>query len=68
MTLGTLRSHRKRGIASALVHTACHVFRGEGFTHAALGVDSENPTGAYHLYQRLGFTELNKSVQHQLEI
>jgi mycothiol synthase len=67
MTLGTLRSHRKRGIASALVLTACHAFRDEGFTHAALGVDSESQTGAYQLYQRLGFTELNKSVQHEME-
>lgn len=68
MTLGTLRSHRKRGIASALVLVACNAFRDEGFTHAALGVDSESPTGAYRLYQKLGFTELNKSVQHQMEI
>ena len=67
-TLGTLRSHRKRGIASALVLTACHAFRDEGFTHAALGVDSESQTGAYRLYQKLGFTELTKSVQHQLEV
>ena len=67
-TLGTVRSHRKRGIASALVLTACHAFRREGFTHAVLGVDSESPTGAYRLYQALGFSELNKSVQHQLEV
>ena len=67
-TLGTLRSHRKRGIASALVMKACHVFQDLGFTHAALGVDSESPTGAYRLYQQLGFTELNKSVSHQLEV
>lgn len=67
-TLGTLRSHRKRGIASALVLTACHAFRETGLSHAALGVDSESQTGAYRLYQQLGFTELNKSVQHQLEI
>ena len=68
MTLGTLRSHRKRGIASALVVTACHAFREAGFTHAALGVDSESQTGAYRLYQQLGFVELNKSVQHQVQI
>ena len=67
-TLGTVRSHRKRGIASALVVTACHAFQREGFTHAVLGVDSESPTGAYRLYQGLGFSELNKSVQHQLEV
>ena len=68
MTLGTLRSHRKRGIASALVLTACHAYRNAGFSHAALGVDSESPTGAYRLYQQLGFTELNKSVQHELRV
>jgi mycothiol synthase len=68
MSLGTLRSHRQRGIASALVLTACHAYRGAGFNHAALGVDSESPTGAYRLYQQLGFKELNKSVQHELEV
>jgi GNAT superfamily N-acetyltransferase len=68
MSLGTLRSHRKRGIASALVLTACHAYRVAGFNHAALGVDSESPTGAYRLYQQLGFTELNKSVQHEMEV
>ena len=67
-TLGTVRSHRKRGIASALVLTACHAFQREGFTHALLGVDGESPTGAYRLYQGLGFSELNRSVQHQLEV
>ncbi len=67
-TLGTLASHRKRGIASAMVLTACHAFRDAGFNHALLGVDSESPTGAYRLYQQLGFTELNRSVQHQLEV
>ena len=68
MSLGTLRSHRKRGIASALVLTGCRAFLDAGFSHAALGVDSESPTGAFRLYQQLGFTELNKSVQHQLEV
>ena len=68
MSLGTLRSHRKRGIASGLVLTACHAYRRAGFNHAALGVDSESPTGAYRLYQQLGFRELNKSVQHEVEV
>ncbi|MGH8928439.1 MAG: GNAT family N-acetyltransferase, partial [Acidimicrobiia bacterium] len=66
--LGTLRSRRRLGIASALVMTACHAFRDHGFSHAALGVDSENPTGANRLYERLGFAELHRSVQHQMEV
>ena len=68
VTVGTLESHRKRGIASCLILTACHAFRGAGFSHAALAVDSESPTGAFRLYQQLGFAELNKSVQHQLQV
>ncbi|HEY7563360.1 MAG TPA: GNAT family N-acetyltransferase [Acidimicrobiia bacterium] len=67
-TLGTHPEYRRRGIASALVLRSCHTFVEAGFTHAALGVDSENPTGAYRLYQRLGFAPLHRSVSHQLEV
>jgi len=54
-TLGTLRSHRKRGIASALIIHSLHAFDFAGFDHAMLGVDSENPSGAYGIYADLGF-------------
>ena len=32
-------------------------FLEDGLDHAALGVDTDNPTGAYGLYQRLGFAQ-----------
>lgn len=60
--LSTVRSHRKRGIASALVAASIVAFRQAGFTHAALGVDSENPSGAYGLYERLGFRAMHRIV------
>jgi ribosomal protein S18 acetylase RimI-like enzyme len=60
--LSVVRSHRKRGIASALVVASIEAFRHAGFTHAALGVDSENPTGAYGLYERLGFRRMHRIV------
>lgn len=53
--VGTLRSHRGRGIASALITMAIRGFRAEGLQFARLGVDSENPTGANQIYERLGF-------------
>ena len=53
--VGTLRSHRGRGIASALVTMAIRGFRDQGLQFACLGVDSENPTGANQIYERLGF-------------
>lgn len=67
-SLGTHPEFRKRGIASALIETSCEAFRRQGWDHAMLGVDSENPTGAFDLYQRLGFRPLYRMVQHQLEV
>lgn len=62
MNLSTVRSHRKKGIASALIVASLEAFRAAGFTHAALGVDSENPTGAYGLYEQLGFRPTHRVV------
>ena len=67
-TLSVARSHRGRRIASALVVASLHRFRSAGLTHSALGVDSENPTGAYALYERLGYRPQHRSVTHQLQI
>ena len=53
--LGTLASHRRRGIASAMVSTALASYRVQGWTHAAIEVDDDNPTGARGLYGSLGF-------------
>ena len=61
-TLGTLRSHRKRGIASALIIHSLHAFAAEGLDHAMLGVDTENPSGAYGIYADLGFRRTNTIV------
>lgn len=63
--LGVVRSHRKRGIASALILASHGAFRAAGFTHAALGVDSENPSGAGRLYARLGYRPIHRVVVHQ---
>ena len=49
------RPWRRRGLASALILSACIGLRERGMTEAALGVDSANPTGALGLYERLGF-------------
>lgn len=53
--IGTVRSHRGRGIASALLTMAMLAFRSDGIDFACLGVDAESPTGADRLYERLGF-------------
>jgi GNAT superfamily N-acetyltransferase len=65
MQVSVVRSHRGRGIASALIVASLAAFQAAGFTHSALGVDSENPTGAYQLYARLGYRPMHRSVVHQ---
>jgi mycothiol synthase len=49
------RAWRKRGLATALIADSLRVLRDLGLAEAALGVDSQNPTGALRLYESLGF-------------
>jgi len=49
------RPWRGRGLASALIGRSLVLLRGRGLAEAALGVDSENPTGALGVYERMGF-------------
>lgn len=67
-SLGVQRDYRGRGIASALIAASVAAFRGAGFTHAMLGVDTENPSGAYGLYQQLGFEPRDRLVTHEVEV
>lgn len=64
-SIGTLRSWRGRGVASTLLVAAMRAMRDAGFSHASLGVDTENPTGAPSLYAGHGFThERTMSAWH----
>ena len=46
---------RNQGIAGALIAMSLRELKARGMTQAALGVDTENPGGAFHLYTSLGF-------------
>jgi len=63
--LATLREWRGRGVASALVAASLERFRAAGFTHAMIGVDTDNTTGAAGLYRRLGFEPVHRSVAYE---
>jgi len=56
------RPWRRRGLASALILSACIALRERGMTEAALGVDAESPTGALGLYERLGFVQNHRAT------
>lgn len=53
-TLGVRRAWRRRGLGEALLLDSLAALRGRGHPSAQLGVDSENPTGAVRLYERVG--------------
>jgi ribosomal protein S18 acetylase RimI-like enzyme len=46
---------RNQGIAGALLAGSLSELKGRGMKEAALGVDTDNPGGAFQLYTKLGF-------------
>jgi mycothiol synthase len=59
--VGSLRSVRGRGIASALLTRTLQALAKAGYRYAELGVDADSPTGAGRIYQRAGFTTIGRS-------
>ena len=53
--ISTHRDWRNRGIAGALLAMSLQELRDRGYEQAALGVDTQNPGGAFQLYTSLGF-------------
>lgn len=51
----TRRRWRRLGLARALVVRSLHLLRQRGHQVAALGVDADNPSGAFGLYESTGF-------------
>ncbi|MFS0712980.1 GNAT family N-acetyltransferase [Microbacterium sp. 2P01SA-2] len=58
--VGVVRSHRRRGLAPAVILRSLTAMRGAGLGMAVLDVDTESPTGANALYGGLGFTAFER--------
>jgi ribosomal protein S18 acetylase RimI-like enzyme len=54
-SVGTLPSHRRKGLANWLVAESLIRLRRAGATYASLYVDGWNPTRAFDAYSKLGF-------------
>lgn len=54
-TIAVRREYRGRGVAQGLLAASMSTFKEAGMQYAALGVDSDNPTGAVGLYTKLGY-------------
>lgn len=53
---------RKRGLASALLVRSLMILKKQGMDEAELGVDSENESGAYEFYRRMGFRTYYRDI------
>ncbi|WP_344218188.1 GNAT family N-acetyltransferase [Kribbella sancticallisti] len=63
--VGTVRSHRGRGLAAVAISAQMREAERTGYKRASLGVDAENPTGALGLYERLGFEQDKTSITYR---
>jgi GNAT superfamily N-acetyltransferase len=68
MTLGVERAWRGKGLAKALLATSFNAFGEAGLTHTMIGVDAENPTGAFRLYESLGYEAKYGTTTFELEV
>jgi ribosomal protein S18 acetylase RimI-like enzyme len=63
--VGTVRTHRRRGIAGHLVLRSLHAAAAAGgFERASLDVDESSGSGAVRLYADLGFEIADRSIQY----
>jgi mycothiol synthase len=60
--IGVRRSWRRRGVARALISRSLQAQKAIGLTESALGVDSENPSGANKLYEQCGFQFAKRQI------
>jgi ribosomal protein S18 acetylase RimI-like enzyme len=59
------RPYRKQGLASALIVRSLRMLKELGMEEAALGVDTENLSGALRLYEGLGFRAVKRSTDYR---
>jgi mycothiol synthase len=63
--IGVRRPWRKQGLARALIVRSLRQLRDLGMTEAALTVDTENLSGALHLYEGLGYRPVKRGSAYR---
>jgi mycothiol synthase len=62
------RPYRRQGLALTLLHHSFREFRKRGKREVCLGVDSQNLTGATHLYEKAGMQIKRKTDHYEYEL
>jgi ribosomal protein S18 acetylase RimI-like enzyme len=64
----TQRAWRGKGLAKALITESMLMFREMGMEEVALGVHTTNPTGAFGLYEGLGYEIVSKGFEFRKDL
>jgi ribosomal protein S18 acetylase RimI-like enzyme len=64
-SISVRRPWRRRGLARALIAASFPLLRARGMTEAALGVDTENVSGALRVYEGCGFVPVSRSATYR---
>jgi ribosomal protein S18 acetylase RimI-like enzyme len=59
------RPWRKQGLAKALIARSMRLLQEQGMTEVALGVDTQNPNGALHLYESMGYRVTKELITYE---
>jgi ribosomal protein S18 acetylase RimI-like enzyme len=59
------RPWRRQGVAHALIAENLRELKARGMAYAALGVDTDNPTGALRVYESMGFRPVQRNTVFQ---
>jgi ribosomal protein S18 acetylase RimI-like enzyme len=62
--VGDFPEYRRRGIATALVLSACDTLRSEGYRYAYLGTHGDN-LPARRVYERIGFKPVFNTIKFE---
>lgn len=62
------RPWRRRGLAKSLIAESLKELKRRGMQEAALGVDSQNETGALHLYESMGYRQVKRFSNYRKSI
>ena len=65
--VGTLPEHRRRGLADVLLRHSLRLHAQPGCERSGLDVDSENPSGALAVYERVGFSVTRRWTDYLLQ-
>ncbi|MEM7114077.1 MAG: GNAT family N-acetyltransferase [Chloroflexota bacterium] len=60
--IGVRPNWRGQGIAAVLMERSLNAFVNEGLSQAMLDVDTQNPSGALRLYEKMGFVAVKRTA------